>query len=240
MSTVPIGEDDLHNAHGLVAAFVPNGSRVLDIGCGFGQIASRLQQRGCRITGVEPDPARRAVAAEFCERVMDGVAEGLDQLDLEPASFDAILFADVLEHLVNPWAALRDVQRFLKPEGRTVISIPNIANFGVRVNLLKGEFEYQDFGIYDRTHLRFFTRATAEELVQSAGLHVVQRGYTSNLTETGLYRRTFGRVKSLHQTAQRFDYWLTYRKPELFAVQFILACQQSDVASGGEGSSAAG
>jgi SAM-dependent methyltransferase len=159
---------------------------------------------------------------------MDGVAEGLDQLDLEPASFDAILFADVLEHLVNPWAALRNVQRFLKPDGLTVISIPNIANFGVRANLLKGEFDYQDFGIYDRTHLRFFTRKSADALVQSAGLRVVRRGYTSNLTETGIYRRTLGRLKGLHRSAQRFDYWLTYRKPELFAVQFILACQQSN------------
>jgi cyclopropane fatty-acyl-phospholipid synthase-like methyltransferase len=65
MTTVPQGEDDLHNAHGLVAAFVPDGSRVLDIGCGFGQIASRLRQRDCRITGVEPDPARRDTAAQY-------------------------------------------------------------------------------------------------------------------------------------------------------------------------------
>jgi SAM-dependent methyltransferase len=231
MTSVPTRDDDRLNAHGLVAAFVPDGSRVLDIGCGFGQIASRLRQRGCRITGVEPDPVRREAAAQFCERVMDGVAEGLDQLDLKPASFDAILFADVLEHLVNPWAALRDVQRFLKPDGLTVISIPNVANFGVRANLLKGQFEYQDFGIYDRTHLRFFTRSSADDLVKSAGLRVVQRGYTSNLTETGLYRRTLGRMRSLRHSAQRFDSWLTYRKPELFAVQFILACQR---ASGGE------
>lgn len=233
MHSEPTTEDDLHNAHGLVASFVPDASRVLDIGCGFGQVASRLRLRGCRITGVEPDPVRRSTAAEYCERVMDGVAEGLDQLDLDPASFDAILFADVLEHLVDPWSALRDVQRFLKPTGQIVISIPNLANFGVRLNLLKGEFRYQDFGIYDRTHLRFFTRATAEELVQSAGLRVIKRGYTSNLTETGLYRRTFGRLRGLHPAAQRLDYWLTYRKPELFAVQFILACEQSDVASRG-------
>jgi hypothetical protein len=122
---------------------------------------------------------------------------------------------------------LRDVQRYLKPGGRIVISIPNLANFGVRLNLLRGQFRYQDFGIYDRTHLRFFTRATAEELVESAGLQVVQRGYTSNLTETRIYCRTLGRLRFLHRLAQRFDYWLTYRKPELFAVQFILACQQS-------------
>lgn len=226
MTSAPTGEADLHNAHGLVAAFVPDGSRVLDVGCGFGQIASRLRQRRCRITGVEPDPARRAAAAEFCERVTDGLAEGLADLSLEPASYDAILFADVLEHLVDPWTVLRDVQQFLKPGGRIVISIPNLANFGVRLNLLKGEFRYQDFGIYDRTHLRFFTRATADELVQSAGLRVVQRGYTSNLTETSIYRRTLGRLSSLHRTAQKVDYWLTYRKPELFAVQFILACQR--------------
>jgi 2-polyprenyl-3-methyl-5-hydroxy-6-metoxy-1,4-benzoquinol methylase len=191
--------DDWWNAHRLIASLVPSGVRVLDIGCGFG-------------------------AAAACERILNGVAEGLDRLGLPEAGFDAIVFADVLEHLVDPWTVLRQSLTYLQPGGRVVISIPNIANYGARLNLLKGEFRYQDFGIYDRTHLRFFTRATAEEMVRGAGLTITARRYTPNLTETGLFRRTLGRVPPLRKPFRMLDRWLAYRKPELFAVQFILAC----------------
>jgi hypothetical protein len=138
----------------------------------------------------------------------------------------AVIFADVLEHLVDPWSTLRQALAYVKPGGSVVISLPNIANYGVRLNLLKGEFRYQDFGIYDRTHLRFFTRETFQELVAGAGLRVVEWRYTPNLTETGLFRRTLGRIPGLAGAFRRFDRWLTYRRPTLFAVQFVVACER--------------
>src|SRR4051794_16311643 len=72
------------------------------------------------------------------------------------------------------------------------MSTPNVANYAVRLNLLKDEFRYQDFGIYDRTHLRFFTRASVAELIEGAGLRAVEWHYTPNLTEPNLFRRTLG------------------------------------------------
>jgi len=222
--------DGVLNAHQRIASLVPSGSRVLDVGCGFGAIAGSVAARGCKVTGIEPDPERRAAAAEFCERSLDGVAEGLGDLGLEPGSFDVIIFADVLEHLTDPWSILAGVTRYLAPGGLILISLPNIANFGVRVNLLKGQFTYQDFGIYDRTHLRFFTRSTAEDLVHGAGLQVVERHFTSNLNETGPFRRLAATLPPLSRPILRLDRWLTYRNPGLYALQFILACKLDESA----------
>ena len=99
--------DDWWNAHDLVASLVPAGSRMLDIGCGWGEVAQRLQAKGCAVTGVEPDPERCNAAAQWCERTLEGTAEGLAALGLEPAGFDALVFADVLEHLPDPWTTLQ-------------------------------------------------------------------------------------------------------------------------------------
>jgi 2-polyprenyl-3-methyl-5-hydroxy-6-metoxy-1,4-benzoquinol methylase len=213
------------NSHVLVASLVPSGSRVLDIGCGFGAIARQLADRDCQVTGIEPDPERRATAAPACVRVMDGLAEDLEALDLDPAGYDAVLFADVLEHLKDPWTTLATATKFLAPRGRIVISIPNVANFGARVNLLKGEFTYQGGGLYDRTHLRFFTQATVDDLVRGAGLEPIQREYTCNLSETGPFRKLARLLPPLGRPLRRLDRSLTYRNPRLYALQFILACK---------------
>lgn len=213
------------DAHQLVASLIPPGSRVLDVGCGWGSIANRAQGSGCTFIGVEPDPARRKVAAEWCVEVYDGVAEGLSDLPLEPGTFDVVVFADVLEHLVDPWTTLRETLRYLKPGGRVVISLPNLANYAVRLKLLFGDFTYQDFGIYDRTHLRFFTRKTFTDLVHGAGLRPLEWRYTPNLTQTRIFTRTLGRIPGLGQAFRRLDRWLTYRFPAFFAVQFIVACE---------------
>lgn len=218
--------DSWWNAHALAAALVPAGSRVLDIGCGWGHVARWLARKGCSVVGVEPDPERLRAAAPACVRALLGRAEALDALDLEPASFDAVLFTDVLEHLPDPWSALQSAVRYLAPGGRVVISVPNFANYGVRLNVLRGRFRYQEFGVYDRTHLRFFTRETLIELVRSAGLRPAEWLYTPNLTLTGLYRRTAGRLPFLRAPARRLDRWLAYRWPGLFAVQLLVACER--------------
>ena len=218
--------DNWWNTHWLAASLIPPGSRVLDIGCGWAHIASHMQHSGCTFVGVEPDPERRAVAGERCEQVFDEVAEGLSRLPLEPESFDVIVLADVLEHLVDPWAVLKDALRYLKPGGRVVLSIPNLANYAVRLKLLAGDFRYQDFGIYDRTHLRFFTRGTVEELIRGARLRPLEWRYSPNLTETNLFRKTLGRVPFLRLPLRKLDRWLTYRFNALLAVQFIVACER--------------
>jgi 2-polyprenyl-3-methyl-5-hydroxy-6-metoxy-1,4-benzoquinol methylase len=216
--------EDSFNTYQVVGSLVPKGSRVLDVGCGFGAVAWVLGQKGCSVIGVEPDPERRERAAEHCAELYEGIAETLHTLPIPRGEFDAVIFADVLEHLVDPWTVLRDTKAYLKEGGVLVISIPNVANFGARWNLLKGQFRYQDFGLYDRTHLRFFTKATLKEMIEGAGLEIVAWRYTPNLTETRLFVRTIGRISLLRNAFRKLDLWLTNCFSRLFAIQFVVAC----------------
>jgi 2-polyprenyl-3-methyl-5-hydroxy-6-metoxy-1,4-benzoquinol methylase len=147
--------------------------RILDVGCasgGFG-VALREADPDRVVWGIEADPQAAAVAADRYHRVVTGLfPDALAGLDV---TFDCLVFNDVLEHLADPWTALRDGLRHLEPGGAVVVSIPNIRYVGTVVDLvLRGNWAYADRGVLDRTHLRFFTRRTAVELVAGAGLTV--------------------------------------------------------------------
>lgn len=143
--------------------------RVLELGCAAGHMARVLRERGCQVVGVELDPALAAHAAEVCERVIVGDLDDLDlATELAGDLFDVILAADVLEHVRDPVGLLRRVRPYLRPAGSLVISLPNVAHGSVRLALLGGQFPYQDLGLLDRTHLRFFTHAGLEQLLADA------------------------------------------------------------------------
>jgi SAM-dependent methyltransferase len=166
---------DSGNVHADVVNFVPPGSRVLELGPATGYMSRALVGRGCNVVGIEFDPGMAERAAEVCERVIVG---DLDQLDLDAElgedRFDAIVSADVVEHLKDPLGALRRLHPFLKEGGRLAISIPNVAHGSVRLALLSGRFEYRDWGLLDSTHLRFFTRETFERLLDQAGFDLLE------------------------------------------------------------------
>jgi SAM-dependent methyltransferase len=111
-------------------------------------------------------------------------------------SFDAVICADVLEHLRDPWASVRRLARLLKPNGLLLSSIPNFRNHrALRSIVLQGDFQYADAGLLDRTHLRFFCRANARDLFEQAGL--VVETVEENMGAYGLRHRlldslTFG------------------------------------------------
>ncbi len=156
-----------------VVAQVPVGARrVLDVGCAAGRLGASIKYRQPAIVcGIELEPS----AARHAEQVLDEVcSQDLDAgaLDAIDGPFDAIVAADVLEHLKDPWRVLAELSDKLRPGGVLVASLPNIANLGVLAALVSGRFDYQDAGILDRTHLRFFTKATAGEMLRSAGLEV--------------------------------------------------------------------
>jgi SAM-dependent methyltransferase len=155
-----------------VAALVPPECwRVLDVGCGAGASGALLRQRGHHVTGVEllPDVAAQARRALDVVVTTDVDSAGLP---FPPNSFDAILFADVLEHFVDPWRVVRQAARLLAPDGVVVASIPNVQYFGVVRGLVRGRWDYRERGILDRGHLRFFTLATIRQMFDQAGLHV--------------------------------------------------------------------
>jgi 2-polyprenyl-3-methyl-5-hydroxy-6-metoxy-1,4-benzoquinol methylase len=149
---------------------------VLEIGCSEGHTLEWLKTAGyCKYAvGVEP----------FAEiKATPGTVDILFKLDIEKslpdlpqASFDLILCLDVLEHLVNPWEAVRKLDSLLKPGGLWIISVPNVRNYHILADLaFRGKFDYRESGILDRTHLRFFTRASAIALVESTGATVVKQ-----------------------------------------------------------------
>ena len=153
---------------------VPRGSRVLDLGCSVGQLARHLVDRGCTVVGVELDGDAAERARQWCAEVHPGDLDLVHLPDvLGDDRFDVIVAADVLEHLRDPGRLLREARSLLRPGGTLVTTVPNIAHGSVRLALLSGRFDYADLGIMDRTHLRFFTRATLGELFRISGYDVV-------------------------------------------------------------------
>jgi SAM-dependent methyltransferase len=167
---------DHFNAN-LMAAIPPAAGTVLEIGCGAGRLGSVYKEHNpaSRYIGVELDASAAAVAAGRLDLVLCGAIEALD-LDFLTGQADCIVYGDVLEHLIDPWAVLKRHAALLAPGGKMVASIPNVQNWSVIADLLRGEWTYRDFGLMDRTHVRFFTLNSIAALFQGAGLAVENVG----------------------------------------------------------------
>jgi 2-polyprenyl-3-methyl-5-hydroxy-6-metoxy-1,4-benzoquinol methylase len=164
------------NSHSLAVLSVRPGSRVLDLGAADGSVARALKARGCAVWGVEQDKQAAEVAREICDRVVIADLESEEVWSaLEGETFDVIFALDVLEHLRQPAPVLRRASRHLKPTGIVVVSLPNVTHGALRLNLLRGHFEYTPVGLLDRTHLRFFDRRSAEQLMADGGLVISER-----------------------------------------------------------------
>jgi ubiquinone/menaquinone biosynthesis C-methylase UbiE len=162
-----------NNSHTMSINAVGVGKRVLDVGCATGYLAEFLAvERQCDVWALEPDPQSAAVAMErLGDRVKLGGTERLGEFP--PGSFDVVVYADVLEHLVDPGEALRESRRLLAPGGYVVAVIPNGAHGDVRLHLLTGQFQYRRTGLLDSTHLRFLTRHSIPELFFRSGYQVI-------------------------------------------------------------------
>jgi cyclopropane fatty-acyl-phospholipid synthase-like methyltransferase len=155
-----------------IADRVPRSTkRLLDLGCAAGGLATLLP--GVEVVGVELDEEYAAAAERHCARVVHADVEQLARDGLEGLGrFDCIVAADVLEHLVDPWSALRAYATLLERDGAAVISLPNVAHWSTHAALLRGTWPRNPEGIHDATHLRWFTLRDARELVEQAGLAV--------------------------------------------------------------------
>jgi methionine biosynthesis protein MetW len=195
---------------GKVLALVRPGMSVLDVGCGAGRLSRLLSARGASVTGIERDPRAAARARAHCARVIEADLAGADPLppgDL----YDAVVCADVLEHLERPDLALAALATHVRPGGLAIVSLPNVAHYEVRLRLLAGRFDYAPSGILDRSHLRFFTRRTALELIRQSGLRV--------LAVDAVYAVPLGRLARFWPGMPRA---LGSLSPRLFAAQWVL------------------
>lgn len=164
-----VDPDAPNNPHSIAIRMVGSGHRVLEVGCSVGHVTEHLVAAGNTVVGIEIDPD----AAEASRR-WTADTHVLD-LDVTRASehlagpFDVIVLGDVLEHLRDPSDTLRDLVTLLADDGRLVISLPHVGFIDVRLMLLEGRWDYQDTGLLDRTHLRWFTRDTIRELLDDVG-----------------------------------------------------------------------
>lgn len=156
--------------------------RVLEVGAGPGSISRVLKHRfGCHVTAVELDPAAVRELETFCDRVYRRDLNQEDWADAlaGDAAFDVVIAADVLEHLIDPLAALRSLTALLSADGHVVVSLPNATHSGLVATLLEGNFRYGDWGLLDRTHVRFFGPRNVDALLEAADLDIVAREYVT-------------------------------------------------------------
>jgi 2-polyprenyl-3-methyl-5-hydroxy-6-metoxy-1,4-benzoquinol methylase len=169
---------DRHSSHSQILSLcgAGNGKKLLDVGCARGHLSVALQKQGWNVTGIEYDLQDAQAAQEEGISIIVGTAESA--LSNMTETFDVIVFADVLEHFVEPLEVLTLAKNRLTPGGRIVISVPNVAHLSVRLQLLLGSFNYTDRGILDRTHLHFYTKRSLREMIAQANLEIVHLGAT--------------------------------------------------------------
>jgi methionine biosynthesis protein MetW len=209
-----VAEHGLAPSHRLIVDRVPAGTRVLDVGCATGYLARELGAKGCHVVGLEADPTAAAAARAVCEDVIVGDLEADETRGAVADDFDVIVCGDVLEHLRDPWSTLAWLRTRLAADGprEAIISVPNIAHWTARRALVRGRFDYTDFGLFDRTHLRFFTRASAAELARRAGFAVLEEAPAPAPLPLE------SRVPALAKVRDR----CVRRYPALLALQFVL------------------
>lgn len=168
-----------NSPHTKVIHLIGREQQVLEFGCATGHMSKVLKEEfGCEVTGLEINKEDAEKAKQHCAEVITGDVETLEWLEkLDGKTYDAAIFADILEHLKDPKAMLQHVKHVLKEDGFIVIAVPNIANISIRLELLLGGFEYEDLGILDNSHLKYFTAKTIIQMVEDAGLYIQYMDY---------------------------------------------------------------
>ena len=205
-------EDSSHGRISTLLAARPP-AKILDLGCSSGLLAERLEEMGHHVTGVDlnefPEAARRMHAfyrADLSQGIPPEVGSG----------FDLILMADVLEHLPDPGSLLRQCRDLLTPDGSIMLCVPNIGHWYPRTRATLGIFDYDQRGILDATHLRFFTRRSIRKMVE-------RNGYAVRRTEAvGLPVDAVGIGGTTAHLVRLLDQFVLTVWPTLFGYQFIL------------------
>lgn len=146
--------------------------KIVDVGCMLGQMAFACKElkKDIHYTGIEINPEYANIAANYCDEVFVEDIENLTDYQMEHfIESDCWIFGDCLEHLKDPWEVLKKVRKVIRPNGCVVICIPNTQHWSIQTRLLSGQFWYENYGLLDRTHLRFFTKTTLIDMFQKTG-----------------------------------------------------------------------
>lgn len=155
----------------LIRRYAPPGGTLLDLGAAAGELGDAVRDHFDSTCGFE---YQVDCIGDLITRFDRVVIADLERVKQVPANAHAVVLADVLEHLHSSTNALALVKSALAPNGRAFISVPNVANITVRLMLILGRFEYQERGILDRTHIRFYTQRSVLREIEGAGFKVLQ------------------------------------------------------------------
>ena len=219
-----VSHSDPQSSHQQIVRLVRRIGRapVLDVGAAQGMLGQALQRDGMIADAVEPHPVWAAHARSFYRTVY---AAGIEEAELPENTYQTVVCADVLEHTADPVVVLRQLRRAATPDAIFIISLPNVAHLSARLLLLAGRFPQMERGIFDRTHLHFYTRATATAMLQYAGLRVARARPTPVPLEL-IWPKDWSRapLRSL-MFCQRVALLLA---PTLFGFQWIFVAQPNE------------
>ncbi len=202
-----------YGTHQAISELVEVGTTVLDVGCASGYLMEHLRRtKNCSCVGIEPNQESADRASGLGFTVVCDSALGAHPVMDGTWKFNHIIFGDVLEHMVEPLEVLERYRSLLAPDGTMIVSLPNIVSLGARVRIACGVWRYEEMGIFDRTHLRFFTVRTGQELLAEAGLAIVNKRFVGPLTFYG---------------GRRFQ-GITRLRPQVFANVMIFAARPID------------
>jgi SAM-dependent methyltransferase len=208
-----------YGSHSILVDSLPkrgDGRRVLDIGCAGGYLGAILAERGYEVTGVERPGGSSAGFPETVRLVEADLDAGLPDL---AGTFDYVLCADILEHLKDPLALLRQIAPKLAAGGRLVASLPNSGNLYFRLTVLAGRFPRHDRGLFDRTHLHFLVWDGWVDLLARGGFRVERMRPTG--VPVGLALPRIAGTLPV-RAAERLSYLLAGAWKTLFAYQFVV------------------
>ena len=209
----------------IIINLVKKNSKVLDVGCGNGFLGRYLKEKcGCKVFGIEKNEVWANESQKYYDNVIIGDLNDERIWEKIQDKFDTVILADILEHLINPETVLRQIKKVIQRDTDIIISLPNIALWRIRLNLLMGKFNYTKRGILDKTHLRFFTLKTAKEMIIESG-YKIQKVFVTQpqiplegklkLSQTPFIKNLLIEIK---RVVSRFS-------PTFFATQFIFHCK---------------
>jgi 2-polyprenyl-3-methyl-5-hydroxy-6-metoxy-1,4-benzoquinol methylase len=205
---------------------------VLDIGCGTGVLSEAVKKKGYMVWGIEINREAADRALPRIDRVINEDVSQFEKIEriIGNQRFEYIIFSNILEHLYDPCLTIKNYLKFLKPDGKILISVPNVAVWFNRIKLLFGNFDYTDTGTMDKTHIRFFTFKTAKMMVEKSGCSIVKVDFTPYLVRALLpvIKKTFFGIHDQKTFDPRmiidsrlYKFYLKYVYPVEYALSFL-------------------
>lgn len=220
-----------HQRSELLSLIPAEATQIIDVGCGSGRLGQSIkaERPNAEVRGIEFNAAAAERAAQFLDDVYHGRAE--DSIPNWPTAH-CLIFADVLEHLIDPLSVLRAWRSRLSEGGKIVVSLPNVGHFSIAKAWIHGRWDYQSAGVLDRTHLQFFTRETGIEMITRAGFEVTQIERRLDIPEWARWHRWLRSAVESHAdirpdgTPVKKSKWGTHGA-DLATMQYLIVAKKS-------------